>query len=158
MLPNTLRLTKNTLEKICEDCHYWAPFQYHRFYVQYPNLLSLSHHQWQEIRKELFSKYPLHIAHHLYKSLRKERYQKMIEYDWESKFSAWEKEWIWYQIREHSNDEPCVDNFRAADKSNKKQVKRFWKQARKGCCGSANFEAFRWWGLKIYLIGYNYGH
>ncbi len=52
--------------------------------------------------------------------------------------------------------DPCRDNFRVAEKGDRRQVRAYRKQQKNGCCGSIDVQ--RKMGGKIYLLGLNYGH
>jgi hypothetical protein len=119
-------------------------------------LPSKSKVEWQEYRTMLFATVPKHIAAFLYHEARSRRYEQLIEFHWEDQFSPAEVEWINQQFQELTVDLECCDNFRAAKNQKSKQVRRYWKRAEEGCCGSMN--VVRSWLGTEYLLGCNYGH
>lgn len=72
-----------------------------------------------------------------------------------------ECEWLRSQmerIEAEFADEPCVDNFRLADKSVDSQVRAYDDAVATGCCGSFDTEFGPSPGGRTYLWGFNYGH
>ncbi len=50
-----------------------------------------------------------------------------------------------------------ADCLRICEAHNKEQIKEYEKARNEGCCGSINYEVFKWDG-KEYWFGFNYGH
>jgi hypothetical protein len=55
-----------------------------------------------------------------------------------------------------SKDMQCVDNFRIAALDNRKDMKRYRKMEKRGCCGSFDQEVTV--NGRKFMIGFNYGH
>lgn len=56
-----------------------------------------------------------------------------------------------------SVDDPCIDNFRIAEKEDSIYVDIYMRLASKGCCGFLDEEIVAKDGM-VFLIGFNYGH
>lgn len=55
-------------------------------------------------------------------------------------------------------DDPCMDNFRWADKGRCLEMARFRKQDEHGCCGSHYSEHEHWASGRTFCFGFNFGH
>lgn len=165
VLANTHRLYKDKedwhLELVCEECHRWRLFDYAILYEKYRYLETKTAEEWKRIKKELYTIYEKNIAKFLYKRMRQDRYIRMIEYNWERYFSGKEQQWLSSKIKELTDGCDFVDNIRVAQKGKSRQIKRYWKQAALGCCGSIDTEVeynSLFGKNKTYRIGFNYGH
>jgi hypothetical protein len=148
------------LAHVCAACNRLVYFQIGNFISSYKNLDTKSKYDWLVIKKDLRSKYKLHIASYLYKRLRQERYSQLGTYNWESYFesSPMTLDFILDKISELTRKEFCVDNIRVAFEDNKTQMRRYNKQKNTGCCGSSDNTVFCWFRMKNIKIGFNYGH
>ena len=75
---------------------------------------------------------------------------------WERDLDKKVVEWAYTQFNEF--EEMCMDNFRVAKKSVRRQVRAYRRQQRNGCCGSIDFERRYELLSSVYLLGFNYGH
>jgi hypothetical protein len=107
--------------------------------------------------KKIWAEAPRAMAPVIVKMFKREVYEEnrpRWELDWRELYPEHVRTFeIWF-----SNDtkDPCVDNYRVADASNRRHRRVYWRQARRGCCGSRDTTITV--GGKTYLIGYNYGH
>jgi len=60
------------------------------------------------------------------------------------------------ELDDLAEDRDCVDNYRIADVSKRKDMRRYRKQRDSGCCGSVDKEVSIM-GRK-FMIGINFGH
>ena len=148
------------LHSICPKCHRWANYRTVHSSIDDPyfplGLRKKPKSWWREFREMLFHSQPQHIAEFIYRENRRKIYEERTDYIWERQFEPFEVGKLCDMLREIERDFDCVDNERVADKSKKRQRKRFWKQAEQGCCGS-HYEEVEFGG-KTYMVGFNYGH
>lgn len=162
--PDTLTLLRDDyphspdrwkLCSICPECRRWERLQQAEPYFPL-GLARKTKSWWNEFRVMVFETQPQHIAEHIYRANRKRFYEARTEFSWKRQFPPFEVGLLCEILREIEADFDCVDNERVADKSKKRQRKRFWKQAETGCCGS-HYEEVELNG-KTYMVGFNYGH
>lgn len=153
---NTYRLEKNgeeqRLKYVCPKCRRWRGFHIGNFLCSFGYLPKKKRYEWDQIKIELYAKYPKHIARFLYKELRRERNRIIEEYDWERYFGKGTVALIWEEIGRLTEGYDCVDNVRVANIHSKNQIRKYNKQKDEGCCGSFDTVVGNW------MIGFNYGH
>jgi hypothetical protein len=149
---------KGSVKQVCKSCRRYIRLEHSSELFLQGWLPSKSKQEWRTYHDYLFATVPKHIAAHLYHEMRTRRYEQQIQFNWEDQFSPREVAWLNEQFLELTKDLDCVDNYRAADRSKKRQRKRYWKKAAEGCCGSKNVERFCPWNLQTYILGCNYGH
>jgi hypothetical protein len=152
-------IDNNQVKQVCGTCRKYIPVDRWTSPLFLQGWLpDKTKEEWKTYHDYLFTTVPKHIATFLYHDARTRCYQQRIEFNWEQQFSSREVEWLNQQFHELTKDLDCVDNLRAARRDKKRQVRRYWKIAENGCCGSKNVELFCAWNSQTYLLGCNYGH
>lgn len=144
------------LVQVCGTCRRYVAVDHNSNLFLQGNLVKKTREEWRAYRRLLLEHLPQYVADYQYATMRQMRYDQLIEYRWEDHFGPTEVEWLQQQFADLTSELSCCDNYRAARKDRPNQVKRYWKQAEQGCCGSMDVERVR--KEVVYLIGCNYGH
>lgn len=113
---------------------------------------------WDDIRRKLFALVPAHsnVGALLWKRSKERRMQHQAK-SWRKALSPEIVAWADGVLSKESEEDDCVDNYRVACTRKSSQMRRYEKQRRSGCCGSADFVRVGPDGQK-YVLGYNFGH
>lgn len=113
---------------------------------------------WSEVKAKLFELIPgrSDCGRLLWKRTKEKRLWEQRK-EWDEVLPMLIVKWAVGVLDRESKGCDCVDNYRVARTSSSSQMRRYRGQKASGCCGSDDFKK-RGPDLRMYILGYNYGH